>query len=151
MTFQEIEYILTLCEERNFSVAASKLFITQQGLSKAIKKLEQELMFPLFERTKQGLVLTQSGEDLYPTLLEYRAMQARLEKRIEEIRQSNRKIHLGVIMGVLLVIPDVTLDALIARLAPYTLQITETTDIDCEDLVENGRTLRIEVFQANIL
>ena len=43
MTFQEIEYILTLCEERNFAVAASKLYITQQGLSKAIKKLEQEL------------------------------------------------------------------------------------------------------------
>ena len=40
ISFQELEYFLRLCEEKSFSAAAQKLFITQQGLSKAIKNLE---------------------------------------------------------------------------------------------------------------
>ena len=42
MNFQDFKYFLTLYKEKSFSSAAKKLFITQQGLSKAIRKLEQE-------------------------------------------------------------------------------------------------------------
>ena len=61
MNFQDITYFLTLCGEKTFSAAADKLFITQQGLSKAIRRMENEIGAPLFERGRKTLALTPSG------------------------------------------------------------------------------------------
>ena len=40
MEFRNLYYFLQLCEEKNYSSAAGKLYITQQALSKSIKALE---------------------------------------------------------------------------------------------------------------
>lgn len=45
--------------------AAKKLFISPQGLSKAIGRLESELGCPLFERSHQGLTPTRDAKALY--------------------------------------------------------------------------------------
>ncbi|MCR5415367.1 MAG: LysR family transcriptional regulator [Pseudobutyrivibrio sp.] len=52
-------------EERNLQVAASKLFLSPQGLSKIIKSIEDECGTPLFIRTKEGFVPTESGKLFY--------------------------------------------------------------------------------------
>jgi DNA-binding transcriptional LysR family regulator len=49
-------------EERNLQVAAGKLFLSPQGLSKIIKNLEEEVATPLFFRSKEGVVPTESGK-----------------------------------------------------------------------------------------
>jgi len=82
---------LTLYEEQNFSKASTKLYITQQGLSRQIQALEDELNVVLFERSKQGVVPTEICETLYPVL---RHMYAEYEKALslaEEGRKQNRK------------------------------------------------------------
>jgi DNA-binding transcriptional LysR family regulator len=52
-------------EERNLQVAAGKLFLSPQGLSKIIKNLEEEVATPLFFRSKEGFVPTESGKIFY--------------------------------------------------------------------------------------
>lgn len=62
MDFKQLEYFLAIYEEGSISKAAEKLFISQQGLSKAILALEQELDCKLFHRKPKGVVLTDAGE-----------------------------------------------------------------------------------------
>ena len=61
MTLTELKYIVTLEQERHFGRAAEKCFVSQPTLSVAVKKLEEELGIPLFERSKNAVYLTPIG------------------------------------------------------------------------------------------
>ncbi|MCP2337398.1 DNA-binding transcriptional LysR family regulator [Actinomadura rupiterrae] len=50
----------------NFSVAARRLFVSQQALSRVIQQLERELGVTLFERTTRSVRLTAAGEAMQP-------------------------------------------------------------------------------------
>lgn len=53
MNFQHLEYFNELAETQYMAQAAEKLGISQPTLSYAVKKLEEELGVPLFERRPQ--------------------------------------------------------------------------------------------------
>ena len=63
MNLQQLRYFSALAETGHFGHAAKKLFITQPALSNSISKLENELGFSLFERTKEGVRLTPFGAE----------------------------------------------------------------------------------------
>lgn len=50
MTLQQLQYLVALAESNSINQAAQNLFVSQSGISKAIKQLESELGFPLLER-----------------------------------------------------------------------------------------------------
>lgn len=62
MTLTELRYLVALAQHRHFGRAAESCFVSQPTLSVAIKKLEDELGVPLFERRKQEVTLTVAGE-----------------------------------------------------------------------------------------
>lgn len=53
-------------DELHFGRAAAKLFLTQQALSKRIRRLEQALGVPLFKRTTRKVELTPDGQRFLP-------------------------------------------------------------------------------------
>lgn len=57
---------LAIAEEKNLTRAAKKNGYTQSAASHILKKLEQELGFPVCTRSQKGLVLTRNGESLLP-------------------------------------------------------------------------------------
>ena len=57
-----MEYVYTVYEEKSFSAAAKKLFMTQPALSAAVKKVEGELGLPIFDRSHSPLRLTDAGQ-----------------------------------------------------------------------------------------
>ena len=61
MTIQQLEYLLEVNRSKSITTAAKKLYITQGSLSKAISTLEKELGFPIFSRTRNGVVPTDRG------------------------------------------------------------------------------------------
>ena len=63
MNFRNLHYFLVAAEERNFTRAAQRLYISQQSLSGHIAKLENELGVSLFDRGPE-LRLTYAGERL---------------------------------------------------------------------------------------
>ena len=64
MDLSQLEVFLTVARERRFSRAAEKLFRTQSAVSQTIRKLEQEIGEPLFDRTSREGVLTDAGRVL---------------------------------------------------------------------------------------
>lgn len=61
MNLQQLEYLKTIAETENFTVAANLLSVTQPALSKSISKLEDELNVPLFEKNGRNIKLTHFG------------------------------------------------------------------------------------------
>lgn len=61
MNLRRLNYFIVLAEELNFRRAAERLNMAQPPLSVAIRKLEDELGAPLFERTTKGVELTAAG------------------------------------------------------------------------------------------
>lgn len=62
MTMQQVLYFLEVASVLSVSRAARRLYISQSALSQQIRRLEQELGYPLFSRTAHGIRLTAEGE-----------------------------------------------------------------------------------------
>lgn len=76
MEIRSARYFVTVAEELHFGRAAKRLHITQPGLSQGVKALEKAIGMQLFERRRQGVVLTVEGEALLP---EFRELLARAD------------------------------------------------------------------------
>lgn len=66
MRIESLEYFIEVTRSGSFTQAANHLFISQQGLSRAIKALEEDLGTVLFKRAGKRVTLTNSGESLLP-------------------------------------------------------------------------------------
>lgn len=66
MQIQTIGAFVMLCEERSISKCAERLHISQQGLSRQIKAMENEAGVTLFLRTNKGVAPTREGMLLLP-------------------------------------------------------------------------------------
>ena len=57
-----MDYVYAVWQERSFSAAARRLFVSQPALSAAVKKVERELGLPIFDRSRSPLQLTDAGK-----------------------------------------------------------------------------------------
>ncbi|MBX6359574.1 LysR family transcriptional regulator [Pseudacidobacterium ailaaui] len=64
MELSQLETFLAVVAEKSFSRAAARLHRTQPAVSQVIRKLEEELGEPLFERASRDGTLTAAGEVL---------------------------------------------------------------------------------------
>ncbi|MFC5521823.1 LysR family transcriptional regulator [Polaromonas jejuensis] len=62
MDLRQLHQFVTVAEAQSFRRAAERLFMAQPPLSVAIRKLEEEIGTPLFERSARGVRLTAAGE-----------------------------------------------------------------------------------------
>lgn len=65
MTFDQVLVFHKIIEAGSFKAAAAELHKTQPAISFAIKKLEEEMEAPLFDRTSYRPVLTSHGKMFY--------------------------------------------------------------------------------------
>ncbi len=99
MQMRAIESFLALYEDRSFSKASRRLFITQQGLSRQIQALEKELGKLLFERSHFGAEPTETAHLLYPYYQQifeiYRASETLLDPT-----QQHTMLRVGFAFGI---------------------------------------------------
>lgn len=66
MDLMQLEMFVAMVEEGSFRKAAERVFRTQPAVSMALRKLEQEIGTPIFDRsTRSDYELTDTGEVLY--------------------------------------------------------------------------------------
>lgn len=90
MDLNQLEYIVTISEEKNISRAAEKLFVTQSALSQALKKLESDLGTELFERINHSVKLTAAGEVYVQAAKEILEIKERAYTTLRDIKEMNQ-------------------------------------------------------------
>lgn len=118
MTLTEMRYISALDKTRHFGKAADACHVSQPTLSVAIKKVEQQIGAPLFERGTSEIRTTPFGEQIVTQIR--RVLDEAL--RLEEIATQSRDPLKGPLrVGVIYTIAPYLLPSLIPllhRLAP---------------------------------
>ena len=88
MELRHFRYFLAVAEELHFRRAAERLFISQPGLSRQVRQLEEQLGYPLFERNNRRVRLTPAGAYLKTEL-------ADLLRRLDGALHHARAVHEG--------------------------------------------------------
>ena len=83
MELRHFRYFVAVAEEENVSRAALKLHVSQPGLSRQIRDLEDEIGFQLFERSAKSLRLTEAGKIF---LVEARAVLLHADDAVKKAR-----------------------------------------------------------------
>ena len=65
MEMNQLEFFRKVVEEGSFSKAAERVYRTQPAVSIAIRRLEEEIGAPLFERSQKTPALTDVGQVVY--------------------------------------------------------------------------------------
>jgi DNA-binding transcriptional LysR family regulator len=90
MDLGELEVFLTVAREGRFSRAAEKLFRTQSAVSQTIRKLEEELGEPLFDRSSREGGLTDAGRVLQEYAEKLVNLRADAQGALKELREVQR-------------------------------------------------------------
>ena len=91
MDLAQLEVFLTVAREGRFSRAAVKLYRTQSAVSQSIRKLEEDVGEPLFDRSSRDGLLTDAGR----TLLEYAERLLNLRNDAQEALVELRELQKG--------------------------------------------------------
>ncbi len=88
---------LSVAKNENITKAANELMISQPGVSKSIKNLEEQLNCSLFVRTKSGVYLTKEGKLFYSKLSDAMELIDNAEKSLMEmINMECGYINIGI-------------------------------------------------------
>ena len=83
--FQAMDYVYEVYQEKSFSKAAEKLFVSQPALSASIKKTEKKIGLPLFDRSTNPIQLTPAGKAYIDAAKEIFAIKKRLENYYNDL------------------------------------------------------------------
>lgn len=104
MELLQLRYFCTLVEYRNMTRAAEKLMISQPSLSKTLKRLEQEVGTPLFDRVNGRLELNRAGSLFYEGVTD-------ALRRLDSATQGVRELA-GDICGAVWLSPQVAINSI---------------------------------------
>lgn len=96
MEITQLEFFLRVVEERSFSKAAERVFRTQPAVSLAIRRLEEEVGAPLFDRSEKTPTLTDVGEIVYEYAQRIVALREQARGAVAELRALERgRVRVG--------------------------------------------------------
>ena len=88
MNLKQFKYVLVLSQEGSFSAAAEVLNISQPSLSQYVKKIENEIGMPLFDRTGGLVRLTDAGEAYIDAGRRILDIERQMQGRFNDIREN---------------------------------------------------------------
>jgi DNA-binding transcriptional LysR family regulator len=134
MDFSEIECFIEVCNQMSFTRAGKKLFLSQQGVSKKINKLEEELDVVLFNRTSSTIQLTEYGELFLPNAkLMYDDYQNAMKQLLIVKKRKAGELSIGIPNGLVNFFPQQILDNFITIHPDINIMIYQYNDVDCEE------------------
>lgn len=89
------EYIYAIYQERSFSKAAQKLYVSQPWLSSVAKKVEREIKTPLFDRTTSPISLTPAGEYYIQQAEKVMAIEEDMREHFAALNGPGTELHVG--------------------------------------------------------
>ena len=94
--FKNKNYVLTILKEGSFSKAAEALYVSQPSLSATIKRIEDKISAPIFDRSTTPVTLTEIGAEYVRCATEIEATEKNFEKFLgDNLSLSKGKIKIG--------------------------------------------------------
>ena len=78
-----------IAETKNITKTGERKGYTQPGVSRILKTMENEIGFPLINRTKHGISLTPNAEEILPIVRKLLAVNEQLEQTISALKGLN--------------------------------------------------------------
>jgi len=88
ITLQQMEALIYIVEERTFSGAARKMFLTQPSLTKHIKNVEDILGARILNRRSRGVTLTPEGKILYDYAKRILRLREEATEKIQRVQEN---------------------------------------------------------------
>ena len=110
MQLDYLKYLIAIKEYGSMNKAAEHLFMSQQNISKAVKRLETEFGHKIFTGSSRKLVFTEEGERLYQYALQYEAQRNVLLERLTEksLKNITGTVRIGAMStGSAMVLPQI--------------------------------------------
>ena len=110
--FANMDYVYAVFQEKSFSRAADKLFISQPSLSITIKRVEEKMGLPIFNRRTNPISLTPFGVEYIQAVEQIRA----IEERLRDLAEDQKSLKSGSLavggsnFGVSYLVPRVLAD-----------------------------------------
>lgn len=90
------EYLYTVYQERSFSRAAEKLYVSQPWLSSTVRKVERKIGTPLFDRTTNPLSLTEAGRYYIEQIEQIMTIEEEMRRYFQALKAGEGKtLHVG--------------------------------------------------------
>lgn len=138
MDIKQLKYFLHVCKNKSLSETAKELYITEQGLSKSIKGLENEIGVPLFKRIGNKLVPTNYGVIVKNKSSHIVEEFDSFKNSIKKISSINKKrILIGYSLGILIAFNYDYIKEFKKKYPYIELAFTEYEDFFCEKAVLN--------------
>ena len=97
MTDKQLEYIVTIANEKSITKAANILYVSQSSLSQILSHVEQELKTQLFDRTTIPLTTTYEGDLFLQYAKQVLEGKRNLIAKYQEIKNKYAgRIHIGM-------------------------------------------------------
>ena len=126
MDLRQIQYFLSLYEEKSVTRAAQQLNIVQPALSMQIAKLERDVGRPLFIRTPKGMLPTPAADEMFRLFTPVMSEFSRIRTKITHANATlSGHVRVGAIASIGHNALPTTLLDFSARYPTVTLSITE--------------------------
>lgn len=139
MTLLSYEIFQTILEQGSFAKAAQILHLTPSAISHSISSMEEEIGFPLFIRSKNGVRLSSAGEEINPYIQKIVASEDALKQAVAQMKGlGTGKVNIGCINSVCLAwIPDI-IRSFGEEHPQITVEIYQGSYNDVVEWVRNG-------------
>lgn len=158
MELRDIKSFIEVASHKSFTKAAAHSYLTQPSLSKAVKKLEEELHVELFDRSTRNLRLTDAGRIVYQQGQKALGALENLDILLDELKEIVvGEIKMGVppLIGTLFfskiarefhnIYPKVTLE-LVELGAKRITQLVENGEIDLGIIVLPASDTKFDIY-----
>ena len=96
MTFQQLTYVVEISKCGSINKAAHKLFLSQSGISTAVRELEEELGIRFFVRSNRGVEFTPEGKEFLSYAVTLLEQKQRIESLYVESRNAAAPVRFSV-------------------------------------------------------
>lgn len=140
MDIRQLEYAIEVAKQGSYTKAADALFVSRQGLSKAVKNLEKETG-ALFSHSANGRIrTTDAGAELIqnatPIVADFRELASRFSS--VEGKPSRHALSVAVAHGVMLSLPGDIVSAFQREHPDMLLSLEEVTTEAALDMADAG-------------
>lgn len=147
MELRQLEYLIAVAEEANFTRAAERIHVAQPAISAQIQRLERELDQTLLDRSRRAVRLTAAGEAVLPYARAALAAVSNMHVAADELSQLVRgTLAIGTVTSHNVDIPQLLADF---HADHPNVEITLGTD-SSDNLIDNVRTGRLDVAIASV-